>query len=84
MTIDVPFMNGPPPNMRFARRMDELGFFHFPSRGICGGALFPKRQEPSGNDGKHAKLLPAPQYIRETIEVKNIGSKIGIRLAKEE
>jgi hypothetical protein len=66
MTTDVAFIYEPPPNMRLAAEMDELGFFHFPLRGICGGALFPKRHEPSGNYGKHAELLPAPQYIRGT------------------
>jgi hypothetical protein len=32
--------------------MDELGFFHFPLRGISERALFPNGHEPSGNHGE--------------------------------
>jgi hypothetical protein len=39
MTTEVAFINGPPPNKRLTPQyMDELGF-HFPLRGISGGAI---------------------------------------------
>src|SRR5260370_135200 len=53
--------------------MDELGFLHYPLRGIRGGAMFPIKHEPSGTVGGHAVPLPAPRSIRGASLPKNIG-----------
>src|SRR5258708_5650959 len=42
----------------FTAVMDELGFLHYPLRGIRGGALFPIRHEPSGNYRRACRASP--------------------------
>ena len=56
------------------RRYGRAGILPFSAaRGLCGGALFPKRHEPSEKHRKESRASPAPHYIREAGQIKNIG-----------